>query len=178
MSYDLKDLNVLLVEDDLSMRELLRDILLAFDVGSVETALDGSRAYDLMRRYSADIVIVDWLMSPVNGLELVKRIRNAKDSPNAYIPVIMLTAFTDIKRVKECRDAGVTEFLAKPVTAQTFYSRIVSVIEDQRTFVRSETYFGPDRRRADRPYPGPDRRSDGSIVNIDSQNWNDSHTIA
>jgi two-component system chemotaxis response regulator CheY len=173
VSYSLKDLNILLIEDDPSMRLLLRDILMAFDVGNVETAIDGSRAYDLLKRYRADLIIVDWLMEPVNGLEFVKRIRNASDSPNAYVPIIMLTAYSDIDRVLECRDAGITEFLAKPFTPLGLYNRLVSVIEDQRSYIRSETYFGPDRRRVNRPFPGPERRADVSVIDIDAHNWHE-----
>jgi len=167
MGYAFSNLNILLIEDDPSMRALIRDVLTAFDVGSVQTATDGARAYDLLRRYSADIVIVDWLMQPVNGLEFLRRVRTAADSPNAYVPTIMLTAYTEVGRVLECRDAGITEFLAKPITPATLYSRIVSVIEDRRVYVRSGDYFGPDRRRADRPFIGLDRRDSGADVDLD-----------
>jgi DNA-binding response OmpR family regulator len=80
----------------------------------------------------------------------------------------MLTAFTDIDRVLRSRDAGITEFLAKPFTPATLYSRIVSVIEDQRPFVRCDGFFGPDRRRSDRPFPGLDRRGAASVMHIDA----------
>ncbi len=167
MAFALGDLNILLIEDDLSMRELVRDLLKAFGVGVVRTAVDGSRAYAELRHFTADIVIVDWLMKPMNGLEFVKCVRNADDTPNPYVPTIMLTAYTEFDRVVECRDAGITEFLAKPITPVALYGRIASVIQDQRQYVRSTTYFGPDRRRADRPYIGQDRRASGVVVDID-----------
>lgn len=168
MGYGLKNLNILLVEDDPSMRELIRDVLAAFEIGNVRTASDGSRAFEELRYFAADIVIVDWLMSPMDGLEFLRRIRNDDDSPNAYVPIIMLTAYSDIERVKACRDAGATEFLAKPFTPATLYSRLVSVVEDQRAYVRADNYFGPDRRRLERTFIGMDRRADGSVINIDS----------
>ncbi len=178
MGYALSNLNIMLVEDDPSMRELIRDVLGAFDVNSVRTAIDGSRAYEELRYYTADIVIVDWLMEPMNGLDFLRRVRHAPDSPNPYVPTIMLTAYSDIHRVTECRDAGVTEFLAKPITPITLYSRIVSVVEDQRVYVRSDSYFGPDRRRANRPYIGADRRAGASVVDIGSAQSTQSHMIA
>lgn len=178
MAYSFDDLNVLVIEDDQYMRALIKDVLLAFGTGNVRTARDGGTAYQALRHFPADIVILDWLMQPVNGLEFLKQVRNAADTPNAYVPTIMLTAFTEIERVEECRDAGVTEFLAKPIKPQTLYDRITRIIQDQRQFVRSETYFGPDRRRADRPFVGPDRRATGAEVDLDAPSWTMSTTSA
>ena len=168
MAYALRNLNIMLVEDDPTMRALIRDVLDAFGVGVVRTANDGARAFDLLRSFAADIVILDWCMAPVDGLEFLRRIRNAPDTPNPFVPAIMLTAFTELDRVLESRDAGVTEFLAKPVTPAKLYGRIVSVIEDRRVFVRSDSFFGPDRRRMARPFPGMDRRGGDSVIHIDA----------
>jgi two-component system chemotaxis response regulator CheY len=178
LAYSFGNLNILLIEDDWSMRALVRDVLQAFGAGTVQTASDGSAAYQILRNFPADIIILDWLMEPMNGLEFLKLIRNASDTPNPYVAAIMLTAFTELERVKECRDAGITEFLAKPFTPQKLYGRIARVIEDQRLYVRSETYFGPDRRRADRPFPGPDRRATGTEVDLDAASWTMSATSA
>ncbi len=178
MAYAFDDLNILVIEDDQYMRMLIKDLLNAFGAGTVRTAKDGGSAYETLRHFPADIVIVDWLMRPVNGLEFLKQVRNAVDSPNAYVPAIMLTAFTEVERVKECRDAGITEFLAKPIKPQTLYDRIARIIKDQRQFVRSETYFGPDRRRADRPFAGLDRRASGTEIDLDETGWTMSTTSA
>jgi hypothetical protein len=71
----------------------------------------------------------------------------------------MITGYTEKYRVEEARDAGVTEVLAKPVTVQGLYDRIVQIVEQPRPFVRSHGFFGPDRRRReDEGYTGPRRR--------------------
>lgn len=171
MAYSFGNLNILLVEDDRSMRVLIRDILKAFGVGNVRAVADGSAALQEMRYYAADIIILDWLMHPMDGMEFLRRIRTADDTPNAYVPVIMLTAYTEMRRVEECRDAGITEFLAKPVTPMAVYSRIVSIIENQRTYVKSHNYFGPDRRRAERPFTGTDRRAGSADIDLDGSDW-------
>jgi hypothetical protein len=63
--------------------------------------------------------------------------------------------------VEAARDAGVTEFLAKPITAHTLFSRIAEIVERPRAFVRCDSYFGPDRRRrAIEDYAGPRRRKE------------------
>ena len=168
MAYQLNNLNLLLVEDDIAMRALIRDVLDSFDIGNISVANDGTHAFKLLKQFAADIIILDWVMEPMNGIEFLHKVRNAPDSPNPFVPAIMLTAYSDLKRVLKCRDAGITEFLAKPFTPVTLYSRIVSVIEDQRACVRSDSFFGPDRRRVDRPFPGQDRREDSSVIHVDA----------
>jgi len=167
MAYNLRNLNILLIDDDATMRALLRDILKAFDVGDVRTAPNGVRAFSELQHYNADIVIVDWLMKPMSGLEFLHRVRLSDDAPNPFVPTIMLTAYSDRRRVLTSRDAGTTEFLIKPVTPTRLYNRIAAVIEDNRGYVRSERFFGPDRRRADRPFMGTDRRDASAVVMID-----------
>jgi DNA-binding response OmpR family regulator len=87
-------------------------------------------------------------------------VRNAPDSRNPYLPIIMMTGHSERYRVMEARDAGVTEFVAKPLTAKSVLERIQAVIYRPRPFVRTADYFGPDRRRKDDPnYDGPRRRA-------------------
>lgn len=161
MAYDLERLNILLIEDDASMRALVRDILYTFGITNIKSAQDGSKAYAELRHFPADIVITDWIMEPLDGIDFTRMVRTAPDSPNPFVPIIMLTAHTSLKRVIEARDSGVTEFLAKPVTAKGLYSRMVSVIENPRQFVRASEYFGPDRRRSVKDFMGMDRRGEG-----------------
>ena len=118
MAYDFKLLNLLLVEDDPSMRALIRDILVAFGITNIQTASDGSQAYAELRHFAADIVVTDWQMEPLDGIDFTRMVRSAADSPNPFVPIVMLTSYTSRARVMEARDVGVTEFLAKPVTAQ------------------------------------------------------------
>lgn len=70
----------------------------------------------------------------------------------------MLTGHTEMHRVIEARDAGVHEFLAKPISAKGLYSRVKSIIERPRPFIRAGLYFGPDRRRRQIDWKGSERR--------------------
>ena len=171
-SYDLSGLSILIVEDNKHMQLLLRDMMRALGVHTVRTADDGAAALKTLVDFDPDIIITDWNMDPLNGVELVQMIRTGDDSKNPYVPVIMLTAYTEYKRVKEAVDVGVNEFLAKPVSVTGLYHRVVSIIDRPRQFVRHKSYTGPDRRRRGTPpsnYNGALRReSDGkaSIGNI------------
>jgi two-component system, chemotaxis family, chemotaxis protein CheY len=72
----------------------------------------------------------------------------------------MMTGHSEKSRVTEARDAGVTEFVVKPITAKAIFDRLNAVIFKPRPFVKTEGYFGPDRRRTDaRGFKGPYRRA-------------------
>ncbi|MDD9902123.1 MAG: response regulator [Rhodospirillaceae bacterium] len=171
MAYELRNLNILLVEDNFTMRTLLRDVLTAFGVKSIVSVSDGGRAWNELRHFQADLAIVDWNMRPVSGLQFVRRVRTGKDSPNNFLPVILLNAYSERRRVMLGRDAGVTEFLVKPVTPKRLYDRIAAIIESNRGFIRSKTYFGPDRRRSDKGIPGQDRRNQSSLTVVDFERF-------
>ncbi|WNK01278.1 response regulator [Thalassospiraceae bacterium LMO-JJ14] len=160
--YDFETLKVLVADDSRPMRSLIKSFLLGFGVKEMFEAADANEAYDEVKNEEPDIVITDWRMPPTDGLDLVKQIRMDLDSPNPYLPVIMLTGFTELHRVKQARDAGVTAFLAKPISAAALYRRLCTVIDDQRPFVRVGEFFGPDRRarRRTEPYMGTERRRD------------------
>lgn len=157
--YNLSRLNFLIVDDNKHMRALVKSILHALGVKNVLEASDGADAFKELRHFPADVIICDWNMSPLDGLDFVRMVRTGSDSPNPFVPIIMLTGHTEMNRVMEARDSGVHEFLAKPISAKKLYSRIRSIIENPRPFVRAGLYFGPDRRRKASPnYNGPERR--------------------
>ena len=109
-----------------------------------------------------DIVITDWAMPIFDGLELTQMIRQPGANANPFVPIIMLSGHSEKKRVIAARDAGVTEFLAKPLSAKALYQRILNVVSNPRPFIKTKTYFGPDRRRsANANYAGPERRKGG-----------------
>lgn len=150
--YNLEHLNVLLVEDNPHMQTLLKEILRSFRIKNVRGTSDGEEALEAMQTFATDLVIADWAMQPMDGLEFVRQLRTSNESANPYVPVIMLTGHTETHRVFEARDSGITEFLAKPVSAKGLYHRICMVIERPRQFIKTETYTGPDRRRT-KPTP-------------------------
>lgn len=158
MRYDL--LKVLLVDDNHHMRVLLAEILRALGVKEIHEANDGAEGLQMMRNHAVDIVMTDLSMQPLDGIDFVRLLRNSPDSPNQLAPVIMITGHSTFARVNEARDAGVNEFLAKPLTARGVVERIHQVVENARPFVRTNDYFGPDRRRrADPEFKGPWRRA-------------------
>src|SRR6202012_4809402 len=108
-----------------------------------------------------DLVLTDLSMAPTDGIHLTKQIRTSGTSPNPYVPIIMVTGHPEKPRVEAARDAGVTEFLAKPITVQNLMARLTEIVERPRPFVRCDNYFGPERRRRRLDsYRGPWRRKE------------------
>lgn len=156
----LSSLNVLLVDDNQHMRAIATAVLKSAGIPKVREAADGSAALTLLRDFPADLVIVDFNMFPLDGVEFTRLVRNSPDSTNPYLPIIMMTGHSEKTRVYEARDAGVTEFVVKPITAKAILDRIQAVIFKPRPFVKTDGYFGPDRRRTQSAtYNGPRRRA-------------------
>jgi len=145
--YSLENLKVFIIDDNRHMRRLLQSILNALGVTDIAESGNAVEAYEALRDFEADVVIVDWHMKPMNGIEFVRKVRNSDDSFNQYVPIIMLSGYADIDRITEARDTGVNEFMAKPISGAALYKRFLSIIEHPRPFVRTRSYFGPDRRR-------------------------------
>ncbi|HTW36123.1 MAG TPA: response regulator [Rhizomicrobium sp.] len=158
---NLDHLKALVVEDNAHMRVLLRSLLQALGIGTVYESVDGASGFSELRDRKPDFVLTDLSMKPVDGIEFTRRVRLGRDSPNPYLPIIMVTGHTERARVEAARDAGVTEFLAKPITTQNLLMRLIEVVERPRPFIRCAGYFGPDRRRHKvEDYAGPWRRRD------------------
>ena len=157
--YDFSALKVLVVDDSFHMRELVRSFLEGFGIKDVIVSSDADEAYEIVVNTDPDLIITDWNMAPTTGLEFVQRLRKG-NVPNRFVPIIMLTGYTEMKRVEEARDAGINSFLAKPISAASLYKRLVTSVQDKRQYVESKAgYFGPDRRSVRRgDFRGKDRR--------------------
>lgn len=149
MDLGLGELKVLLVDDNEHMRAIVGTILKGIGIVNLREARDGSEALEALRTWPADIAIVDFRMEPMDGVDFTRLVRNAADSRNPFLPIIMMTGFADRPRVEEARDSGVTELIVKPVTARAIIDRLNAVVYRPRPFVRTEDYFGPQRRGID-----------------------------
>ena len=155
--YDLSRFTIYLVEDNGYIRRILEEMFRDFGFGRVITAENGAEAVDYFKTLKGnpqmaaslgpDMVISDLIMSPIDGLLLLRWIRTAKESPDRFVPFVMLSGAADNDNVNQARELGSTEFLAKPFSAQSVYKRILEVIDYPRQFITTTHYFGPDRRR-------------------------------
>lgn len=144
---DFNRLRVLIVDDNPHMRRILRTLLHSFGTREVHEAEDGAAGLEAYSNHAPDLVILDWVMPIFDGVELTQMIRQPEVTANPFVPIILLTAHTGKQRVLAARDAGVTEVLAKPISAKALHERIVASISRPRKFIRTDTYFGPEPRR-------------------------------
>ncbi|MBM3566794.1 MAG: response regulator [Alphaproteobacteria bacterium] len=154
----LQNVRLLVVEDNLFCRRMTHEVLKIVGAEHFEFARNGLEAWDLMKRDVPDMVLLDWDMEGMNGFELLKKIRKDEKSPNQFLPIIMITGFGDRSHIFAARDADVNEYIVKPMSAKILIDRIQAVVERPRRFVRVANFFGPDRRRQNKIFVGPDKR--------------------
>lgn len=167
MYLDLRDLTVMVVDDNPNMRTIVGGVLTAAGVGGLYYASNGREAMRVLTETQIDAAYIDFEMPQMNGLELIRHIRRL-DGEERFMPLIMLTGYADMMRVNLALNAGMTEFLRKPVTARDILLRLQAAILNARPFVTAGAYFGPDRRRRrDEPQSAPRRRaSDHPAIEI------------
>jgi two-component system, chemotaxis family, chemotaxis protein CheY len=152
--YDLGTFRVLIVDDFPFITGVMASSLHNMGVGRVITATDGEEGKNLILRANAvqssqniDVALIDWLMPEFSGLELLRWIRGHKRETIKFLPVIICSAYASRDVVEGSRDAGANEVLVKPVSASKIAQRILHLIDQPRAYVRTDTYFGPNRRR-------------------------------
>ncbi len=156
----LSNVHVLVVDDNPQMRHLVRCLLRAGGLSDISEAHTATEGFDVIRRRKVDLVIVDWVMQPLDGLAFTRMVRHDPSSPNPYMPILMLTAHTEASRVAAARDTGVTGFIKKPISARLLFNRVATALSDTRMFIRCDDFFGPDRRHGTVvDYQGPFRRA-------------------
>lgn len=163
---DFSRLDLLVIDDNDFMRRLYRQLLeaIGFSARNITEARDGEEGLHHLDHADCDVAICDLNMQPMNGKQFTQFIRTSDVSPNPYLPIVVCTGHAEMVHIADARDAGADEILRKPVSAASLYARLQAVIECPRPFILSKTFVGPDRRRRNLPFEGPDRR--GGIVDI------------
>lgn len=121
-----KNMNILVVDDYNTMRRIIRNLLKQLGFNHVEEAAHGGEAIVKLREKPYGLVISDWNMEPVTGLELLKQVR--ADAQLKNIPFIMVTAESKPENVIAAKQAGVSNYIVKPFNAETLKTKMTSVI--------------------------------------------------
>lgn len=147
---NLKKIHILIADSDTRISEVLRQLLMSMGFANVTRVNNGQKAIDLIKENEIDILITEWVMEAVDGIELVRFMRDQHTSPNLLLPIIMLTGKAERANVEKARDCGITEFVVKPFSGAMLFDRIRKIFDHPRDFVLSESYTGPDRRHQDK----------------------------
>lgn len=143
----IETLKVLVVDDDLYMRKVVRTLLAAIGVRTIYEASDGRAGLDAIRAHAPDLVIVDWEMPGMDGAQFVRTVRAPGTFPLPDVPIIMLSGHGERWRVIEAAGVGAHEYLLKPVSAKALRDRIAAILCQVRPTVRLDGYYGPMPRR-------------------------------
>lgn len=128
MMQDLK-MKILIVDDFSTMRRIIKNILRQIGYTNIEEAEDGNNALARLREDKYDLVITDWNMPRMSGLELLKAIRS--DSVLNGVPILMVTAEAKKEKVIEAIKAGVNHYIIKPFTAEILKAKIEKIFDNK-----------------------------------------------
>ncbi len=157
-AYNVENLSVLIIDEHDHLRTMIQGVLRNLGIRQIREADTLERGYSQFCDIDPDVTLIDWTPE-FDGIGLLKKIRTDPASPNQFAAVIMMTGYSESYHVHSARDAGMSSFLAKPLSVVTIYKHIVSLIDNRRPFVRVEDFFGPDRRRkVQMELDEPDRR--------------------
>ncbi|MGE0743971.1 MAG: response regulator [Rhodospirillales bacterium] len=123
-----KNLPILIVDDYKTMLRIIRNLLKQLDFNNVDEATDGSAALQKLRDGDFKLVISDWNMEPMTGLQLLKEVRS--DTRLKNMPFIMITAESKTENVIAAKEAGVSNYIVKPFNAATLKAKLVGVLGD------------------------------------------------
>jgi DNA-binding response OmpR family regulator len=160
----LRNVSMLIVDESIVVRSLIKWALKSGDAGAIRGAADGAGALRVLERFTPDVILVNWRTQPVDGLAFVRRVRNAETGAHAFARIVMMSRCRRYRQFLAARDAGVDEFLVKPLSRAGLLAGIRTVIDNPRPFSRTDGYFGPDRRRMQIAHDGPERRKGDETV--------------
>lgn len=160
LSERLGKIKVLVVDRDARTASLVTSVLRAFGFTHIEVATNAEEVIEAMRHKPFELIITEWHLAKESGVQLVRAVRSTAQNRimRRDVPIIMLTARSDLEAVRQARDSGITEFLAKPFSAKTLAQRLIQVIDNPRIFIDAPGYVGPCRRRRGDPPPEEEER--------------------
>lgn len=121
-----KNLPILVVDDFMTMRTIIEGILKQLGFSNIDTATNGEQALEKIRGKSYGLILSDWNMEPMSGLDLLKNVRGGVNTKN--IPLILITAESKPDNIIAAKKAGVSNYIVKPFNANTLKDKLVSVL--------------------------------------------------
>lgn len=177
-AFKLRRINTLIINNSEQVANLLAKMMSEFGFTKIHTAQTALRAVQILREVKINLVIADAeLRVPkqqggsnsdavkdediykISGFDFISRLRQSPNSPNRYIPVVMLADALEKEQLLKARDAGVNEILPKPLSAPELCQKLEAIIDAPRMFITASSYKGPCRRRSSQPNAvGEERR--------------------
>lgn len=157
---DPTSLSYLIIDDNRFARTLIKNALYAFGARRLFEAADAMEGIEALRKEQIDVVLVDYQMPEMTGVEFTLQVRKGGETPNPEIPIIMISGYSQEANILSARQAGIHEFVSKPFSFKSLFRHIEMTVTHPRQFIRTDEYAGPDRRWLDIDKPiGPERRN-------------------
>ena len=142
----MKDLAILIVDGNGYMRRTTRTMLMNLGARSVREAVDGIAALEQIRTWNPDVMLLDWDLPVLNGMEVMRIVRSPGVFPRPDLPTIMLTSRSRRSHVVEAMRVGVHEFLVKPTSPKALCDRLMSIMIKPRPLMKVGEYYVPEPR--------------------------------
>lgn len=143
---NLKNINALIVDRDPFARGLVSQMLRGFGVTTILTADNGQDAKAALTQQCPDICFIEGALPDMPAEDLIGWIRRNANKALRYLPVLVLTGYTQMRVISTVRDAGAHLVVRKPLSPQTLFDRLIFVAKFDRAFLETPKYVGPDRR--------------------------------
>ena len=154
-----KTLTVLIVATASHARAAIRRMVMELGVRNIAESSTTSDAMERINTIRPHIILCDWEVEPLSALEFCRAVRESGDIRDRNVPFIALADQLREEHVFTGRDKGITEILVKPFSLRTLALRVSTSVERPRDFVETDIFIGPDRRRREKNWRGPERRS-------------------
>ncbi len=150
---NLKNVTSLLVDRDNFTRGLITQMLRGFGMDAPMQASTGAEAQTILEGCRPDVCFMEAALPDMTSAELISSIRRQSKNPMRFVPIIVLSGYTQLRMIAAARDGGANIVLKKPIAPHTLFDRILWVARSPRPFLETPRYVGPDRRFRESPPP-------------------------
>jgi len=156
---DLSRVSIAVIDDNRNFLQIMRGVLRACGVGESFEAANAYKALEYLRSRDVDIIMTDYKMPEIDGIELIAMIRADRNLASRAAPIICVSGYAERGMVEAAIRAGADDFLVKPISPRDVLARITHHLARPLAYFETDSYFGPDRRRIHSDtYKGPERR--------------------
>lgn len=176
---NLKGVSTLLIDSEQFTRGLIARMLRGFGMDPAKQFENGETAKAYLKHNCPDLILVEAVLPDMPSADLINWVRKQDKGPTRFVPIIVLTGYTQLRTVAAARDAGANNVVKKPVSPQSLFDRITWVARVARPFIEAGDYVGPDRRfRQIEPPDGAYKRDTDNAGSEDSEKGAEATTSA
>jgi DNA-binding response OmpR family regulator len=146
LKLNFKSVTTLIVDRDRYTRSLIGQMLRGFGVGGIETLDSGEEAMKYVKENYVDLIILEATLPDMSGADFIRWVRRENKEPLRFVPILVLSGYTQMRMISAARDGGANIVVKKPVSAQMLFDRVGWIARTPRAYIETGDYVGPDRR--------------------------------